>query len=360
MKLWCKILITVVSVILALALIAGVSIFALISHYYNKLNYVPTDEDNEIIDIVDETDDWSQQYPNVTGTGTTDPSLPPIDPTPPDQQKEIEDNIDDNTNHEYVVDFDEDVTNILLVGTDGRTVTARGRSDSMIVLSINRKTKQIVMTSLMRDIYLHIPTIDTYNRINASYSSGGISLLLDTIEENFKLHIDKYVRINFFGFENVINKLGGVDITLTQAEINFVGLQGSAQPGVVHLNGAQTLRYCRCRYVPKGNLGADFARTARQREVLTLLSEKLKKMSFSTVNDLLNEFLPQVATNLTQSEITAMLFNFPTYSKYDIKSYNLPVSGSWKYARIRGMSVLSVDFEKNIKALENYINGVVE
>ncbi|MGM9680427.1 MAG: LCP family protein [Eubacteriales bacterium] len=378
-----RISLIVLGVLILILLTAGIAVYALFSHYYNLFNVVdPFDTDSpyyskeEIIwEIPDETDDPNDIYnPPVTSQPGDNPSTgdapstggtPSTGDTPSTQVPPVTDTpitIEGPPTEDsgYVMQFSDKVKNILLIGTDGRTANERGRSDSMILLSINEETGQIVMTSLMRDIYLHIPVVDTYNRINAAYAYGGVSLLAQTIEENFKIHIDKYVRINFTGFEKVINILGGVDVRLSAEEIKFVGLEGKASPGLVHLDGAAALKFCRCRYLPRNGLGGDFARTARQRELLTLVSDKLRTMSLTEINNLLNKFLPEVTTNLTKDELLSMLTKITSYFNYDIKSYSLPISGSWKYATIRGMSVLSVDFKKNYEALEKMIKGTYE
>lgn len=373
MKKWQKVLLIVLLSILGLMLVSAIALYALFSHYYNKLDYVPLDDHNETIvyDILDETDPPEETDPPIviTQTVTDDQGneLPPITVTvtaaPPvtedpkveqDTNKEIDNNV---TSSSSLIKVDKNVRNILLVGTDGRTPQDRGRSDSMILLTINENTGKITMTSFMRDIYLYIPTVGSYNRINAAYAHGGVPLLLDTIKRNFKLEIDEYVRINFSSFEYIVDTLGGVDITLTQEEINYLGLEGKAEPGKVHLNGAQALSYCRCRHVKKGNLSGDFARTARQREFLTIMTDKLRNMSVKEMTELLDVFLPYVTTNLTQGDILGLLANAPKYLGYTIESQRIPVDGSWKNAKIRGMSVLSINFDKNIKALEKIMSG---
>lgn len=368
MRTWKKVLIGFLITLLCLVLAAGITIFAVINHYLDKINYVPIDPDETIIDVPDETDFPDYPYPTtpdasspggVTPGVTDEGAEGPMDnPITSGALASIEDEIDNNAEGTYRMEFDKNITNILLIGTDGRTVQERGRSDSMILLTINRNTKQIVMTSIMRDIYLKIPGLSNKNRINAAYSSGGVNMLLNTIEENFKIKIDKYVRINFTGFEKVVDQLGGLDIKLSQAEINFIGNGLKAKPGIVHLNGAQTLRFCRCRYVSRDGYGSDFARTYRQREVMTLIAQKCKGSSFSTLNDMLNDFLPQVVTNLTKSELLDLITDFNTFmNEYEIKSYQIPAKGTWNYATIRKMSVLTINFSKNTEMLEKYIRG---
>lgn len=375
---WQKVLLIVLLVILGLMLTAAIALYSVFSHYYGKMEYVPLDDSNETIiyDIPDETDPEESEEtlaPIVITQTVTDEQgndLPPItvtviQPTTtapvtenPKVEQETNDQIKENvSSNQSTIKVDKKVKNILLVGTDGLTPDSRGRSDTMILLTINENTGKITLTSFMRDIYLYIPEVDTYNRINASYAYGGVPLLVKTIKKNFKLDIDQYVRINFDSFKYIIDTLGGADIELTQEEIDYVGLHGKAEPGIVHLNGAQSLAYCRCRYIPKGNLDGDFGRTARQREFLAVMSEKLSGMSLSQLTELLDVFLPYVTTNMKQSDMLSLLANCPKYLKYDIESLRIPVDGSWKYAKIRKMSVLSIDFKKNIKALEKVMSG---
>lgn len=358
MKKWMKILLIVLAVILVLLIAASITVYAVFSHYYDKLEYAPLDDHNESIvhDIEDETDPpLTQTVTDAEGNQLPPVTLPPVTDDPK-VEEEVNNSINENISSEDdLIKVGKNVRNILLVGTDGRTTSARGRSDSMILLTVNENTKEITMTSIMRDIYVYIPEVRTNNRINASYAHGGVPLLLETIERNFKLEIDQYVRVNFNSFKYIIDTLGGADIKLSQAEIDYLMLGDDVKPGVVHLNGEQALEYCRCRKVNKGDLSGDFARTARQREFLEIMSQKLKGMSVSDMTKLLDVFLPYVTTNLTKNDMLSLLTNCPKYLTYEIRSERLPIDGSWKNAKISGRSVLSVDFKKNIAFLEEIV-----
>lgn len=356
MKRWQKILLIVLLSILGVMIVSSIAIYALISHYYNKVNYVSLDDNAETIVYSIPEENESPPLDTVTDAQGNIPQSPDGDSSVTDDLK-IEEDIEANKSDDYVMQFGKHIKNILLIGTDGRTDTDRGRSDTMILLSINEKTNQAVLTSFMRDIYLHIPEVNYYNRINAAYAHGGVPLLIKTIRENFKIQIDQYVQIDFTAFQYIIDTLGGVDIELTQAEIDYIGLRGQASPGIVHLNGSQALMYCRCRYVPKGNLDGDFARTERQREFLAIMSEKLKGLSLAKLNELLDLFLPQVTTNLQKSDLISLMSSSLKYLDYEFVGVCLPVDGTWKYQKIRQMSVITIDFKKNIEALEKVING---
>lgn len=360
-----KILAIIGIVIFCLILCLLIAAYSIYHHYYGKINYVPPTATTEeiIYDIPFETDDLP-----ITDEPIEPPSVPitdqpttgdqtPITTTPSPATTTAPPYTPPKVDTDKVMQFGSHIRNILLIGTDARTASDRGRSDTMMLVTINDKTGQIIMTSFLRDIYLHIPVIDSYNRINAAYAAGGVSLLTKTIKENFNIQIDQYIRVNFSGFEHIIDYMGGIDVDLSQAEINFVGLEGSATPGMVHLDGKHALNYCRCRYVSLDGEGGDFARTLRQRNVMNILFEKLQGMSVLEIGGLLDEFLPQVTTNINSNEMLMLLTKAPTYLSYEIRSYRLPVDGSWKYSSVHGMSVLSLNFDKNIAALEKIING---
>lgn len=103
--------------------------------------------------------------------------------------------------------YDDDIMNVLVIGSDSRSVDERGRTDSMIILSINKNNKEIVMTSLMRDMYVEIPN-NGWSKLNAANVYGGPELLMDTIELNFDIRIDKYIYIDFYSFVDIVDAVG--------------------------------------------------------------------------------------------------------------------------------------------------------
>lgn len=263
---------------------------------------------------------------------------------------------------------EEGVTNILLIGNDSRENGEDGRSDAMILLSISNKTKKIYMTSLLRDMYVEIPGYKD-NRLNAAYSYGGAELLMETIEQNFDIHISRYVLVNFEAFANLVDAVGGVDLELTGKEVEYVNgylveyniLLGRPEGtdyfddlsgGMVHLNGAQALAYCRNRYI-----GTDFGRTERQRKVLTEVIHKLPKGVLTNPKGLIDGLMPNLTTNLTQAECYRLSLMAPKILTYDIIQNSIPIEGTYKDATHRKMSVLEVDFEANKKFLQENLYG---
>ena len=260
------------------------------------------------------------------------------------------------------------VVNILLIGNDSRQNGEDGRSDAMILLSISSKTKTIYMTSLLRDMYVEIPGHDG-NRLNAAYSFGGAELLMETIEQNLDIPINRYMLVNFEAFANLVDAVGGVDLELTTEELEYVNgylqeynnltnrPQGTdnmdtSQPGLVHLNGPQALAYCRNRYI-----GTDFGRTERQRKVLTAVIKKLPAAMGTNTQELIDGLMPNLTTNLTRNECYRLSLMAGKLLTYDIVSDSIPQPNTYSNATIRKMAVLEVDFETNIKYLKEKIYG---
>lgn len=258
------------------------------------------------------------------------------------------------------------VKNILLIGTDARSTDEDGRSDSMIILSINNKKNRIVMTSILRDSYVEIPGHGS-NRINAAYSYGQEALLIQTIEQNFKIPIDAYAKVDFFSFIDIVDAVGGVEIDVSEDEMKWVNaylnetneLLGKefgdgylTQAGTQTLTGKQALSYARIRYI-----GTDFQRTERQREILTAVANKAKSMGPTGITKIMNTVLPKVTTNIPDSELTMMTMKAVMYMGYDVEQIHLPLDGTWENAKISGMEVLKINFDANIQGFKDAVYG---
>lgn len=263
---------------------------------------------------------------------------------------------------------DEGVVNILLIGNDSRSNGEDGRSDAMILLSISKKTKTIYMTSLLRDMYVEIPGHDD-NRLNAAYSFGGAELLMETVEKNLNIDVNRYILVNFEAFANLVDAVNGVDLELTNQEVEYVNgylveynmlldrPQGTdnldpSLSGMVHLNGAQALAYSRNRY-----LGTDFGRTDRQRKVLTAVIKKLPGAIVTKPGELIDGLMPNLTTNLTKTECYRLGLMAGKIFTYDIVQSSIPQEGTYKDATIRGMAVLEVDFDANRRFIQENIYG---
>ncbi len=260
------------------------------------------------------------------------------------------------------------VKNILLIGNDSRSADESGRSDAMILVSISSKTNSIHLTSLLRDIYVDIPGHDG-NRLNAAYAFGGPELLMETLEQNFDIEVNRYMLVNFQAFANLVDAVGGVTLELTNEEVQYVNgylveynqLEGRAEgtdyldsslSGTIHLNGPQALAYCRNRYI-----GSDFARTERQRKVISAAMKNAPLALVTNGSELIESVTSNITTNLTSTEFSGLMMQAPMMLTYDMVSGSIPLEGTYSNANIRGMAVLEVDFEANIDYIQKEIYG---
>lgn len=234
--------------------------------------------------------------------------------------------------------------NILLVGQDRREGETQARADSMILCTFHKESGQLTMTSFLRDLYVPIPGHHD-NRINASYSIGGMDLLCQTLEENFDLHVDGCVEVDFSQFSEIVDRLGGVEIELRQDEAEVINREtGSAlSSGVQRLNGSQALTYSRIRSL---DADGDFSRTNRQRKVITALLGSYRNVRFSELIPTINTLLPMISTDLNQAQILLYALEvLPALSDAQITSQRVPADGTYTDQTIDGMSVLVADMD---------------
>lgn len=240
------------------------------------------------------------------------------------------------------------ITNILLIGQDRRPEeSGRTRSDAMIIVSMNKETEKVTLVSIMRDTYVQIEGHQD-NRINTAYRFGGTQLLCDTIEKNFGVHIDGAVGVDFSGFIDVIDAVGGVEIDVTAEEAAYMNLSlDGIHTGMNTLSGEEALCYSRLRHLE----GGDRMRTQRQRNVILSLIDRFKSCTIGELNNLVNTVLPFVSTTLSNLEIMECAATALTMDLSDIRSHSIPIKGMYKAARIRGMAVYVPDIEKTREAL---------
>lgn len=263
--------------------------------------------------------------------------------------------------HDTVLMKSNDVTNILLIGADTRSADERGRADTVILLSVNSDKETITMVSFMRDSYVEIPGRGM-GKLNASYRYGGAELLMDTLEVNFKIEIDDYVYINFESFSDIVDAVGGIELTVSDAEAqgmrapmaevnDIMGRPSSTDflpgGGTYVMNGNQALAYARLRYV--GN--ADFERTQRQREVIRKIFEKAKTLSLGELDKFLKTCAQSVVTNMAKKDMYLLSLKMIWYAGYDLEELRIPCDDCYRGATIGGQSVLELDFDANVKAI---------
>lgn len=251
-----------------------------------------------------------------------------------------------------LIESGEEVVNILLVGQDRRPGESRQRSDAMILCTIDGKEKSVTMTSFMRDMYVKIPGYWD-DRINAAYQIGGFKTLNATLEYNFGVQVDYNVEVDFDGFQEIIDLMGGVDIELTAEEASYMNRQGDwgMQEGLNHLNGYQALTYSRNRAI-----GYDYARTSRQRNVLEALIHKTQKAGLLEMYQFAKGMIPLVTTDMETDEIMGLIVRmFPIMSDLEVKDQRIPADGTFSEEVVDGMQVLIPDLNANREILKRTI-----
>ncbi len=229
---------------------------------------------------------------------------------------------------------DDAVTNILLLGTDDYQQNDTGRSDSMMLVSVDNRRKKLKVTSFMRDMYLAEPGLGSHKLTEAYSRAGGkengIRKVVSTIETNFGVDIDRFVRVDFSVFPKIIDRLGGVDITLLNekdadghTEADLVNLYSydskKVHTGLNTLTGKQASYYSRIR-----DIGNDFERTQRQRKIFTSLVAKLKTSDFMTIKSVMADTMPLVMTNMTKDEVVSLAMHSLTYLNYPVSEHRVP------------------------------------
>lgn len=261
----------------------------------------------------------------------------------------------ERNSHNKEIWYSDDIMNILLMGIDNGSVNyPYGRSDSMIILSVNKKTHNVKMISLSRAVYAKIQGYEN-TRLNHAHGYGGASLAIDSIERNYKIRIDRYVETGFETFKKIIDVLGGVSIDLTSAEAKALktkikqnGLTYNGA-GKYNLNGNLALEYVRLR-----KIDSDKERTGRQRKILMSIANKAKNSNIFQLNSLANNILPLITTNMSKSEIVSQLANANTYLNGKIDQYVVP-HGSYPLVMIGQFEVLTIDWEKEVKYIHNLL-----
>lgn len=322
---------TVLCIVLLFVLLVMIFATAYAQQLFRRIGRYTPEEPLSPELVATMTDPADSMDPDFTG-----PSLEPEDVTFPTDSVQIPDS--------------EDVINILLIGQDRESGSARQRSDSMILCTVNKTRRTITMTSFLRDSYVQIPGYRAA-KMNAAYAWGGMPLLKQTLAENFGVSVDACVEVDFSGFRKVIDLLGGVDIELTKEEADYLSKAcgWSAAEGMNHLSGSQALDYSRLRAID-----SDFGRTARQRRVMTAVMDGCKSLSLMQMMSLLDEILPLITTDMTDSEIIRNASEvFAMLNGCTLNTQRIPADGMYQYAWVGNQSVLLLDMEKNRQLLRD-------
>lgn len=342
-----KVLIRILCVLLVLC----IGLFAVGFSYWRSLKATPPEvEDTMTYDFDDESEPTSLQ---------DDPVFEQIFEG---NATEFKASIKDWAKNGGDVMYSQDVINVLCIGVDTRNKnTISGLTDSMIIVSINRKLGTITMTSVMRDSYAYLESPDgvgSFNKINSAFPFYGINNLINTLESHFKIRIDGYAMINFAFFKAVIDKLGGVDVPVQQYEADYINSTYNFNIGVgesVNLNGDEALAFCRSR---KCDADGDVSRTRRQRQVMTAILRKGGTIQTSEITGYIKTFMPYLETSYDESEVISLAMKAVVggWANFEVQQLVMPdensrkgVSGStWYWA---------VDYPLAAQTLQKTIYG---
>ena len=264
-------------------------------------------------------------------------------------------------------------TNIALFGVDARdkepeSLIKDAHSDAIIIASINNKTKDVKLISVYRDTCLlsTVPSSsgsDIYRKATETYYFGGPEAAINMLNTNLDMDITDYVTVNFEALIETIDLLGGIDLEIDENEQFYINgymtetceitgrpYEELTEVGNVHLTGLQATAFCRIRY----GGGDDYKRTERQREVLSLMFEKAKKMDVIKLNKLIETVFPMISTSLSSSELISMASSVMSYNLVDTTGF--PFDKKTKTIS-EGDCVFAVSLESNVEKLHEYMFG---
>ena len=264
----------------------------------------------------------------------------------------------------------EGITNILLVGTDGEYIEKGNRSDSMMVVTIDSKNKDIRISSIARDTYVDIPGYST-EKLTHAYAYEGIDLLKEVFKVNFNLNIDKYIAVNFVSFMDIMDELGGVEVNVEEKDINEINKYIDAcygyyknkdekdkeyitKSGVQRLNGYQALAFSRIRYTDSA-----FARDNRHREVAESVYKEFAQKGVETYKKCAEIILNNTKTNISPIEMMNLAYTVLKINDKDIEQFQFPLA-EYRNGHIISKQkgwVLEWDKEPNLEAWHKFIFG---
>ena len=359
---------TVIIVVAAVILVVLLAGFLIFRDLYSQMNTKPKTTPEPTVVATAATDATAEPTP------TPEPTPQPLTEEEQAELAEMELRSSLQESAEEIM-YDKDVYNILLIGSDGRTEELE-RSDAMIILSINKATKTMWLTSLMRDTQVEIADWGT-GHLNWATRFGGVEMLINTIESerNFAIKIDNWAMVDFLDFAKVASMLGPITVTVTKEEASDINrLTREAcqindatygtdverhyfptdQDGTYTISdGFQILGYCRERHI-----GGDTGRSQKQREALMQMWGNVQKMSLTEQYALAKEILSIVTTDISMGQCASLLLQAPEFISYSIETQQCPTPGAfWRGRDASGLSIYNADFTVNRNFLRATIYG---
>ena len=275
--------------------------------------------------------------------------------------KEIDNKIDESS----ISNNKKEIRNIALFGIDEPDGT-RGRSDSIIILTIDTINNKIKLSSIIRDSYVTIPTKEKKDKLNHAYAYGGPELAISTINKNFNLDISEFVSVNFSSLPKIIDSIGGINIEITEDELEYINdyilnlnaiNNGNSSDiesiGMQKLDGNQALAYSRIRYTS----GGDFERSHRQRKVIVAMADKIKELPIYKYPKILNELLPLINTNISTSDLIMLTKEADLFKADNIEENRFPQDEDGNGISIGGVYYYDFNQEVTSKKIHEFIYG---
>lgn len=352
---WGRVFLIVLIILLGVVVAGGVGIYFYGHSLIERANFVADDEVTQLETLPEEALEQSTEA-EPSGPVVGESELANI-------HKQM---IKENSNVDTIMNSD--VYNVLLCGVDRRDKTWNGNSDSMMLVSLNNEKKRVSVISLMRDTYVAIPGHD-YNKLNSAYAYGGGPLLLQTVRDNYKIDVNRYAAVDFMDMVDVIDAMGGVELTWTDQEVEVANgymidmcqnvldipyeehiLPGA---GTYISDGVQAVAYSRNRFV--GN--SDYTRTQRQRYVISQMVERLKGMSAGEMVSFVRNVLPMITHNIPENEIWDLVSDAPELLKYDYVQDRTPYDNLYETIDVDGQGMLVPDWDDTIDQMQETIYG---
>jgi len=253
------------------------------------------------------------------------------------------------------VNVHEDITNILVIGSDEREEGQIARADSMMMISINSRENTWKLVSFERGVGVSIPNVGD-DWLTHTYAYGGPELLLKTLQEYYKVDVDRYVKIDFSVFETFITDIGGVVVDMTQEEadyMNSIAGEEKWSEGEARLDGPTALVYARIRY-----LDSDWARVERQRQVMQAAADQVATLSLAKIDLIANDVLPMIETNLTNGELWQLALKLPALLGTEAQQLTVPEQeNSWTVSGTLEESMIACDFAAEAERLDRFLLG---
>lgn len=330
-------LVKVLSVFLVLTIIFGTALGIFINNKFNMMGDI-----DEYTDVIYEEEEFHDISGNVNANNFKD-ALKNWATTGNDEKMSSK-----------------NVVNVLLIGADSREGENSGNTDVMMLVSLNKKTKQIKLVSFMRDSYLYIEGKNNSYcaKLNAAFSMGGPEVLMNTIENNYKIEIDDFVMVNFESFKAIIEAMGGITVEVKKYEANYANNRYNLSMPYgesVTLNGEEALAFCRIRGC---DADGDVSRTRRQRQVINAMMDRVKNASVSDLNSYLNALLPYIYTGFSKTEVISLGMKALTngWANYERSELQIPTPET-RTSGSMGSWIWVIDYQLAAQTLQMELYG---